>query len=44
MKPSDAKVQVVASEYRSSIAQQMAINSPLGVQTQKPDQTIKLKD
>ncbi len=44
IKPSDAKVQVVASEYRSSIAQQMAINSPLGVQTQKPDQTIKLKD
>lgn len=44
MKPSDAKVQVVASEYRSSIAQQIAINSPLGVQTQKPDQTIKLKD
>lgn len=44
IKPSDAKVQVVAPEYRSSIAQQMAINSPLGVQTQKPDQTIKLKD
>lgn len=44
IKPADAKVQVVASEYRSTIAEKMAISSPTGVQTQKPDTTIKAQD
>ena len=41
-KPADAKVPVVAAEFRNAVAAQLATVG--GVQTQKPDTTIKLKD
>lgn len=41
-KPSEAKVQVVAAPFRSAIAEQLATIG--GVQTQKPDDSIKVKD